>query len=65
MGLDQGEHSVRTSPVGGQGGEPLVKASFLALFATHVHNATAIGAPTTPPIPQGEAAKMTTVTTAK
>lgn len=51
--------------VGGQGGEPLVKASFLALFATHVHNATAIGAPTTPPIPQGEAAKMTTVTTAK
>lgn len=51
--------------VGGQGGEPLVKASFLALFATHVHTTTAPGAPTSPPIPQGEAAKMTTATTAK
>ncbi len=51
--------------VGGQGGEPLVKASFLALFATHVHTTTAPGAPTSPPIPQGETAKMTSATTAK
>lgn len=49
--------------VGGQGGEPLVKASFLALFATHIHG-TGVG-PSSPPIPQGEMAKMTTVTTAK
>jgi len=41
--------------LGGQGGEPVIKGqSFLTLFATHVHNATSIGAPTSPPIPQGE-----------
>jgi len=51
--------------VGGSGGEPLVKSSFLALFATHVHTTTAPGSPTSPPIPQGEMAKMTTITTAK
>lgn len=41
--------------IGGSGGEPLIKGqSFLSLFATHMHTCTAPGAPTTPPIPQGE-----------
>ncbi|WP_198264482.1 phage baseplate assembly protein V [sulfur-oxidizing endosymbiont of Gigantopelta aegis] len=41
--------------VGGSGGEPLIKGqSFLSLFATHMHTTTAPGAPTSPPIPQGE-----------
>lgn len=41
--------------VGGAGGEPLIKGqSFLSLFATHMHTCTAPGAPTSPPIPQGE-----------
>jgi len=41
--------------VGGSGGEPLIKGqSFLSLFATHMHTCTAPGAPTSPPIPQGE-----------
>lgn len=52
--------------VGGAGGEPLIKgASFLALFATHMHTCTAPGAPTSPPIPQGEMSTLTTATTAK
>lgn len=41
--------------IGGSGGEPLIKGqSFLSLFATHMHTCTAPGAPTSPPIPQGE-----------
>ena len=41
--------------VGGAGGEPLIKGqSFLSLFMTHVHTCTAPGAPSSPPIPQGE-----------
>lgn len=51
--------------VGGAGGEPLIKgASFLALFATHMHTCTAPGSPTSPPIPQGEFSTLTTKTTA-
>lgn len=45
--------------IGGSGGEPLIKGqSFLSLYATHMHTCTAPGAPTSPPIPQGE---MTTL----
>jgi uncharacterized protein involved in type VI secretion and phage assembly len=52
--------------VGGQGGEPLIKgSSFLALFATHMHTCTALGLPTSPPIPQGEMSTLTTTTMAK
>jgi uncharacterized protein involved in type VI secretion and phage assembly len=51
--------------VGGAGGEPLIKGpTFLGLFATHVHTCTAPGAPTSPPIPQGEMSSLTTKTTA-
>ena len=51
--------------LGSAGGEPLIKGStFLALFATHIHTCTAPGAPSSPPIPQGEMASLsTTVTT--
>jgi uncharacterized protein involved in type VI secretion and phage assembly len=45
--------------LGGQGGEPVIKGqSFLTLFATHVHTATSMGAPTSPPIPQGEMSSL-------
>ncbi len=51
--------------VGGAGGEPLIKgASFLSMFATHMHTCTAPGSPTSPPIPQGEMSTLTTITTA-
>lgn len=41
--------------LGGAGGEPVIKGqSFLTLFATHIHPTTAPGAPTAPPVPQGE-----------
>lgn len=51
--------------LGGAGGEPLIKGtSFLALFATHMHTCTAPGAPTSPPIPQGEMSSLTSKTTA-
>lgn len=54
-----------TVAVGGQGGEPLIKgATFLGLFATHVHTSSVPGSPTSPPIPQGEAGSLTTKTTA-
>lgn len=47
--------------VGGAGGEPLIKGtSFLSLFATHMHTCTAPGAPTSPPIPQGEFSSLST-----
>ncbi len=47
--------------VGGSGGEPLIKGqSFLSLFATHMHTTTAPGAPTSPPIPQGEISTLST-----
>jgi len=39
----------------GQGGEPIIKGqSFLTMFMTHIHPTAAPGAPTAPPIPQGE-----------
>jgi len=45
----------------GEGGEPIIKGqSFLTLFATHVHTTTAPGAPTSPPIPQGEMSTLST-----
>lgn len=54
-----------TVAVGGQGGEPLIKGtSFLTLFMTHVHTCTAPGAPSSPPIPQGEMSTLTTTSTA-
>lgn len=41
--------------LGGDAGEPIIKGqSFLTLFATHMHPTSAPGAPTGPPIPQGE-----------
>lgn len=47
--------------LGGEGGEPIIKGqSFLTLFATHVHTTTAPGAPTSPPIPQGELSTLST-----
>jgi len=53
--------------VGGQGGEPLLKgATFLSLFATHMHTCTAPGSPTSPPIPTGqESSALTTAAFAK
>ncbi len=37
--------------LGGAGGEPLLKgATFLSLFATHVHTCTAPGSPSSPPV---------------
>ncbi len=51
--------------IGGMGGEPLIKgASFLAMFATHMHTCSAPGGPTSPPIPQGEMSTLTSNTTA-
>jgi uncharacterized protein involved in type VI secretion and phage assembly len=45
--------------LGGQGGEPVIKGqSFLTLFATHMHPTTAPGAPTGPPVPQGEMSSL-------
>lgn len=50
--------------LGGQGGEPLIKGqTFLSLFATHMHTCTAPGAPTSPPIPQGEMSSLSTKVT--
>jgi len=47
--------------LGGAGGEPVIQgASFLRLFATHVHTAAAPGSPTTPPTPQGELTTLST-----
>jgi phage baseplate assembly protein gpV len=47
--------------LGGQGGEPIIKGqSFLTLFATHIHTCAAPGAPTSPPIPQGEMSSLST-----
>ncbi len=49
--------------LGGEGGEPIIKgASFLSLFATHIHTvAPVVGGPTSPPIPQGEMSSLSTV----
>ena len=45
--------------LGGQGGEPVIKgATFLTLFATHIHP-TGVG-PSGPPIPQGEMSSLST-----
>lgn len=48
--------------LGDEGGEPLIKgASFLKMFATHIHTvAPVVGGPTSPPIPQGEMATLST-----
>jgi uncharacterized protein involved in type VI secretion and phage assembly len=52
--------------LGGVGGEPVIKgASFLTLFATHVHTAATPGSPTTPPIPQGESTTLSTTVLTK
>src|SRR5262249_57691330 len=51
---------------GGAGGEPVIKgASFLTLFATHVHTAAGPGSPTTPPVPQGESTTLSTAVLTK
>ena len=43
----------------GDGGEPILKGqSFLTLFATHMHPTSLLGAPTGPPIPQGEVSTL-------
>jgi len=45
--------------LGGDAGEPIIKGqSFLTLFATHMHPTSAPGAPTGPPIPQGEMSSL-------
>ncbi|MCB1868417.1 MAG: phage tail protein [Gammaproteobacteria bacterium] len=52
--------------LGGSGGEPLIKgASFLSLFATHMHTSTLPGAPTSPPIPQGEFSTLSSTSMVK
>jgi hypothetical protein len=52
--------------LGGAGGEPVIKgASFLTLFATHVHTAAGPGSPTTPPVPQGESTTLSTTVLTK
>lgn len=52
--------------VAGAGGEPLIKGTtFLSMFNTHVHNATSIGAPTSPPIVPLTPSVLTTKTTAQ
>jgi len=51
--------------VGGAGGEPLIKGqSFMAVFNAHVHNCTAPGAPSGPPVVPLTPAQMTVKTTA-
>ncbi|MHC2284114.1 uncharacterized protein involved in type VI secretion and phage assembly [Bradyrhizobium diazoefficiens] len=50
--------------LGGAGGEPLVKGpSFMAIFNTHMHNCTAPGAPSGPPIVPLTPGAFTTATT--
>jgi len=45
--------------LGGDAGEPIIKGqSFLTLFMTHMHPTSAPGAPTGPPIPQGEMSSL-------
>lgn len=45
--------------LGGEGGEPVIKGqSFLSLFMTHIHPTAAPGAPTAPPVPQGEMSSL-------
>jgi hypothetical protein len=48
--------------LGDEGGEPLIKGpSFLQMFATHIHTvAPVVGGATSPPIPQGEMATLST-----
>jgi hypothetical protein len=51
--------------VAGSGGEPLIKGStFLSLFNAHTHNATSIGAPTSPPLVPLTPSVLTTKSTA-
>lgn len=52
--------------LGGRGGEPVLKGQgFLTLFKTHVHTATSLGSPTSPPTPQGEDATLSTAVTTR
>lgn len=52
--------------IAGSGGEPLIKGTtFLSLFNSHIHNATAIGAPTSPPIVPLTPSVLTTKSTAQ
>lgn len=52
--------------LGGAGGEPLIRGtSFLSLFATHVHTCSAPGSPSSPPLPQGELATLSSKTTTR
>ena len=51
--------------IAGSGGEPLIKGStFLSLFNAHTHNATSIGAPTSPPLVPLTPSVLTTKSTA-
>ncbi|MEP3346267.1 MAG: phage baseplate assembly protein V [Litoreibacter sp.] len=51
--------------IAGSGGEPLIKGStFLSLFNAHTHNATSIGAPTSPPLIPLTPSVLTTKSTA-
>lgn len=51
--------------VAGSGGEPLIKGTtFLSLFNSHIHNATAPGAPTSPPVVPLTPSVLTTKSTA-
>lgn len=51
--------------IAGSGGEPLIKGTtFLSLFNSHIHNATAPGAPTSPPVVPLTPSVLTTKSTA-
>lgn len=51
--------------VAGSGGEPLIKGTtFLSLFNSHTHNATTMGAPTSPPMVPLTPSVLTTKSTA-
>jgi len=52
--------------VGGQGGEPLIKAqTFMAMYNSHTHLCTAPGSPSAPPLPPLTPAVMTIKTKAQ
>ncbi len=52
--------------IAGSGGEPLIKGTtFLSMFNSHFHNATAPGAPTSPPVVPLTPAVLTTKSTAQ
>ncbi len=52
--------------LGGAGGEGVIKGlSFLTKYATHMHTSTMPGTPSSPPVPQGEMASLSTGVTSK